>query len=312
LRRPLLLALRVAGIAAVAVLLFLFLRGIDRHALAAAFRAASPPLIVLAAAVNFGTVWWKANYWQAMLSPIERIPLSRIFRYTLASVAGSVVAPGKAGEAVRIWLLKRNHGVAVSVSAGVVAMEKLGDVVALLIVVAPLAWLWMPVWLARSLLVMVAAALAGCAALWFASSHPRVQGWAIFAGLRLVRQPRVLLRGFTCILVSWLSDLAAVWLIVAALRIEAPPAAGMLILLVVNLAIAIPAMPAGAGTLELGALAAFQLLGLPRDQGLAFGLLYHAAQVLPILTAGIITGRRLMAEPAPSSEAAALPAQGAS
>jgi uncharacterized membrane protein YbhN (UPF0104 family) len=318
LKRGLAIALRVLALALVVALLVFFVRGIDAHALFVAFRSASPPLIALAALVNFATVWWKANYWQAMLSPLARIPLPRLFRYTLASVAGSVVAPGKAGEAVRIWLLKRNHGVPMRVSAGVIAVEKLGDVLALLILVAPLAWFWMPVWLARSLLLLTAVALAGCAALWFAATHSLVQDWTLFAGLRLVRQPRVLVRGFACVLASWLSDLAAVWLVIAALGIDAPPAAGMFIMLAINLAVAIPATPAGAGTLELGAMAAFELLGLPRDQGLAFGLLYHTAQVLPILAAGLLTGRRLMAEPAPASmpviaeDKAALPAEGSS
>jgi len=299
LKRRLAIGFRVFGFALVVALLVFFIRGIDTRALFAAFRAASPLLIALAALVNVGTVWWKANYWQAMLSPLVRIPLPRLFRYTLASVAGSVVAPGKAGEAVRIWLLKRNHGLPMRLSAGVDAVEKLADVLALLIMVTPLSLVFMPVWLARSLLLLGGLALLGCAALWFAATHSLVQDWTLFAGLRLVRQPRVLVRGFACVLASWLSDLAAIWLVIAALGIEAPPAAGMLILLFVNLAVAIPATPAGAGTLELGAMAAFELLGLPRDQGLAFGLLYHGAQVLPILAAGLLAGRRLMAEPAP-------------
>ena len=271
-KKPFGIALRALVVASVAGLLYFFVRGIDGHALLTAFRTAAPLPILLAAAVNFATVWWKANYWQAMLSPIERIPLSRLFRYTLASVAGSVVAP--------------------------------------------LAWLWMPTWLAQSLLLLAAVAVLGCAALWVTASHPRTQGWALLAGLRLLRQPRVLLRSFLCVLASWVCDLTAIWLVIAALRIDAPPAAGMLILLVVNLAVAIPATPAGAGTFELGALAAFELLGLPRDRGLAFALLYHAVQVLPMLAAGAITGRRLMAEPAPNlgvTEAASgLPAEGTS
>lgn len=315
-KKPFGIALRTLAVAAVAGLLYFFVRGIDGHALLTAFRTAAPLPILLAAAVNFATVWWKANYWQAMLSPIERIPLPRLFRYTLASVAGSVVAPGKAGEALRLWLLKRNHALPVSVSAGVIAVEKLWDVIALLILVAPLAWLWMPTWLAQSLLLLAAVAVLGCAALWVIASHPRTQGWALLAGLRLVRQPRVLLRSFLCVLASWVCDLTVIWLVIAALRIDVPPAAGMLILLVVNLAVAIPATPAGAGTFELGALAAFELLGLPRDQGLAFALLYHAVQVLPMLAAGAITGRRLMAEPAPdlgvTEAASGLPAEGTS
>ena len=299
------IAARVAAFGAVAAVLFLFLRGLDFASLAAALRGAAPAPIALAVALNFVNVWCKANYWQAMLRPVKRVPLGLLFRYSIASAAGSVLAPARAGEALRIWLLKQRHGLPLPLSGTVFALEKLADLAALLVLLAPLPWLWPeePPALALLLRVLVLVAVAAGAALWLAGR--RLPFWRRFTGSELLRHPRGLLRAFAFVVASWLADLTVVWLVIAALGIDAPPSAGLLILLTVNLAIAIPAAPASVGTLELGALAAFDLLGLPRGAGLAFALLYHGLQVLPILLVGLIDGRRLLAMPPQAGEAAA-------
>jgi uncharacterized membrane protein YbhN (UPF0104 family) len=297
-RKRLWIALRIVAVVGVIALLYVFVRGIDFAALKGAIvRAAAVPL-ALAAILNFANMWFKANYWQVMLSSVAQVPVTKLFRYTLASLAGSALAPGRAGEALRIWLLKDRHGVGIRISAAAMALEKVADLLALLTLVAPLPWLWpeIPPWVSRSINLLLAAGVAGAVALWVMSKVPRLHEMALFQGLRLLHHPQKVARAYLCVFAAWLTDLAVVWLVILALDIDAPPAAGVLILLAVNLAIAIPAAPGGAGTLELGALAAFDLLGLPRSEGLAFGLLYHGVQVLPILTAGIIDGRRLMAE----------------
>src|SRR5258706_8813738 len=85
-------------VAAVAVvgLLYLFLRGIDFGALKAALLRASVLPLVLAAVLNFANMWFKANYWQVMLSTVSPIPAGRLFRSTLASFAGSTLSPVQA------------------------------------------------------------------------------------------------------------------------------------------------------------------------------------------------------------------------
>ncbi len=291
------LAARVAAVGAVAAGLFLFLRGLDFASLAAALGGAALAPIALAVALNFVNVWCKANYWQAMLRPVKRVPVGLLFRYSIASAAGSVLAPARAGEALRIWLLKRRHGLPIGLSGSVFAMEKLADLAALLVLLAPLPWLWPegPPSVVLLVRVLVAVAVAAGVALWLASRYPPLSRF--FAGFELLRHPRSLARAFAFVVASWLADLTVVWLVIAALGIDAPPSAGLVILLTVNLAIAIPAAPASVGTLELGALAAFDLLGLPRGPGLAFALLYHGLQVLPILLVGLIDGRRLLAMP---------------
>src|SRR5260221_3545483 len=193
---------------AVVALLYLCVRGIDSGALKTALLRASVLPLVLAAVLNFANMWFKANYWQVMLSTVAQVPVGRLFRYTMASLAGSALAPGKAGEALRIWLLKDRHGVGIRLSAAVMAMEKLADLLALLTLVAPLPWLWpeMPAWIGRTVNLLLAAGIAGAVALWVMSSVPRLHEMALFTGLRLVRDPLKVARAFICVLAAWLTD----------------------------------------------------------------------------------------------------------
>jgi len=56
----------------------------------------------------------------------------------------------------------------------------------------------------------------------------------------------------------------------------------------------VPSTPAQVGALEVGALAALQLLHVDKEPALAFALLYHAAQVLPLIAAGLLFELRLV------------------
>jgi uncharacterized membrane protein YbhN (UPF0104 family) len=93
-------------------------------------------------------------------------------------------------------------------------------------------------------------------------------------------------------LCSWLVDMLTV---MAALRAVGAPytfATAAFILLAINLAISVPT-PANSGTLELGALVALHALGVEPSKAIAFAVLYHAAQVLPILAIGVWDGPML-------------------
>ncbi len=90
---------------------------------------------------------------------------------------------------------------------------------------------------------------------------------------------------------SWLLDFACVLAVMRAVAVSAPAASGLLVLLAVNLAIAVPVVPGNLGTFELGALAALQPFGVAAELGLAVGLLYHMAQVLPIAALALIDSR---------------------
>src|SRR5262249_32664323 len=85
-----------------------------------------------------------------------------------------------------------------------------------------------------------------------------------------------------------------VMLVLHAVGIALPLAAGLLILFTLNLAIMLPSTPAQVGALEVGALAALNLLKVPHEPALAFALLYHALQVVPLIAVGLALELRLV------------------
>src|SRR5262249_32724867 len=159
--------LRVIAIAAVAVGLYVFVRDLDGHALLAALRDASIAPIAVAAAICFGNMFMKSAGWRVLLGPAHPVPVVRLYRYTLAAFAGSLLVPARAGEALRLSLLKRHDGVPVTTGASVALAEKLLDGSALVLVVSQLLWIMpgLPAWVGRSILLLVVGAVAGIVAL---------------------------------------------------------------------------------------------------------------------------------------------------
>jgi uncharacterized membrane protein YbhN (UPF0104 family) len=81
-----------------------------------------------------------------------------------------------------------------------------------------------------------------------------------------------------------------------AVGLDLPLAAVCLVLLAVNLALAVPFAPPGnVGTLEVGATLGLMAFGVAKEQALAFAIVYHFLQVVPIGILGIFYSRRLAA-----------------
>jgi uncharacterized membrane protein YbhN (UPF0104 family) len=293
-RRRLALALRLAAIGLVAGLLWLFAHRLEWGKLADALRGATLWPLALAAALNFVCLWGKAVCWRILLAPRFHVKIARLFRYTVAAFATSVIAPARAGEVVRVWTLKRRDGVPVADSAAVAVAEKLLDGVSMLLLVAPLPWLLpdLPAWVGEVILACAAIALTLLVALYIAVG--RIDGGAgtswlrrFIAGMHVVRSPKRLVASLATLIGVWAADFAMVNLVLYAVGIRVPIASGLLILFTLNLTIAVPSTPAQIGALEVGAIAATDLLGIPREPAFAFALLYHALQVLPLLAAGL-------------------------
>jgi hypothetical protein len=102
-----------------------------------------------------------------------------------------------------------------------------------------------------------------------------------------MRRGRSLVAALGWSLVSHAVDAAAIAICLVALGLHLPPASPLLVLLAVTLVLALPSAPAGIGSLELGAVAALRLLGVDEARALAFALVYHAMQVVPVTLLGL-------------------------
>jgi uncharacterized protein (TIRG00374 family) len=340
--RRLKLAIRLLVIAVIVAGLWWFVREMDFRILGESLRRARVWPLVVAAALNFVCLWGKAVCWRIMLAPRHKVGVARLFRYTIAAFAASAIAPARAGEVLRVWTLKRRDGVPAAETAAVAVAEKLLDGISMLILVAPVPLLLpgLP-WLVVGT-IMVCAAIAvvlfiglfiavgkvgrGDAAHANGSSNGQACDGApsepaprpslirrFLAGMHVLRSPKRLLGSLVLLILVWSADLGEVMAVFYALDIDLPIAAGMLVLFSLNVAIAIPSTPAQAGALELGAVAALELLHVGQEKAMAFALLYHALQVIPLIAAGLIFEYRLVlgrdVEPSASNGEPSAPAK---
>jgi glycosyltransferase 2 family protein len=297
-----LLAIRVVAIAAIAIWLFLFLRDFDWHELGRELEHAHLWPLAIAAVLNFVCLWGKAACWHVVLAPRYLVPTTALFRYTIAAFAASVIAPARAGELIRVWVLKKRHGVTITDCAAVAITEKLLDGLSMMMLVAPVPWLvpGLPSWVGRAMLACGLIALVIFAAVWLAVGRIEAgaQGASWFArfvgGMHVVRSPRRLLLATGALMLTWLADLAMVNLVMYAVGVHLPFGAGLLVLFTLNLTIAVPSTPGQVGALEAGVLAATRLLHIPDAPAFAFALLYHVLQIVPLLAVALATEAPLM------------------
>lgn len=299
--RRLVLAIRIIVIAAIAAALWWFIREMDFAHLGEALRTAKIWPLIVAALLNFVCLWGKAVCWRVMLAPRHKVSVARLFRYTIAAFAASAITPARAGEVLRVWTLKRRDGVPVADTAAVAVAEKLMDGISMLILVAPVPFLLpgLPFWVTGSIALCAAIAIIMFVGLYIAVGRvdPASSGSLVrrfLAGMHVLHSPKRLLGALGVLMLVWAADLGEVAAVLYAVDIHLSVPAWLLILFSLNLTITVPSTPAQVGALELGALAALNLLNVGHEAALAFALLYHALQVFPLIAAGLIFEWRLV------------------
>lgn len=308
--------LRIASIVVVVALLVYFVRNIEWDMLGHALRNAAIGPLLVSSALYFVCLFGKALSWRIMLEPDNVVPMGRLYRYTIAAYAASVLTPARAGELLRIWALKKRDGVPACDATAVALAEKLLLAVTLLLVCAPVPWLLpnLPEWVTDAMLMCGSIAFGILIALFVAVGRVEARessSWfaKLIAGMHVVRDPKRMALAILTLALTWIADLVAVSLVLSAVGIEIPIGGAMFILFTFNLAVAVPSTPGQVGTLQVGALAATSILRIPEEPALAFALLYQAMQIVPLLILGFILeldlvrgrGIETHAEPLPAS-----------
>jgi uncharacterized membrane protein YbhN (UPF0104 family) len=301
--RRLRLVLRGLALGGALAVVLLVVRRMDLRAFLAALRDARMAWVAAAAACFAARLICRSAVWWVSLHVQPAVSLRRLFRYTVATAAASVLTPARAGEALRLWLLQRDHGIPISRSFGVAIGEKLLDLLALLVIVLPLpfAVAGLPIWVARTVLGLVALAPLGLAAAWwFARSRPGAGRISAFLGhSRILREPRTLALAFAVCLGAWLFDLGTLWASLHAVGLREGFGAAAFVLLAINAAVLVPTTPGNLGTLEASAVLALEALHVPRAPALAFALVYHGVQLLPLLVFALLNLRLVLGTRAP-------------
>jgi uncharacterized protein (TIRG00374 family) len=310
-------AMRAAGLAVLAVAATWALHDVGWPALMDVVTHADPLWVTLAAAVNLGAIYAMAGRWQALLHPVAPL-VSRIeaFKAMIMGFAVSIVVPARAGELARAEWLGRRTGLPRATILGSIVLDHLVNAAGMFcgIAVLPLildlpGWLHAGIWLA---LVVFATAASAVFVLRPKAGLPTPDGAVLSEGrvgagvasflararlgLTAMRDRRALARSLGASLVAWVLEMGVVFSTLRAFGLHVPFGVSLLVLMAVNLALVVPfAPPANLGTLELGATLALMECGVPKGQALAFALVYHFLQVIPIGAGGLaLAGRTLL------------------
>ena len=295
----------IAGMVISAIFLFLAFRGLQPDQFWGSLSGIDLPLLLFAALFYCLAVIIIALRWQYLLRAVKLIPLPPLAQIVFIGYMGNNVYPLRAGDALRIALLRRNHAVPLARATTVVVIERLFDgcvmlafiLFSLLFIdlqsepVNAIVGLTAPLFTIAALLAFFLAAqpnlLRGIVRL-AVGLLPRRAGFAlarlsedIIVGLEGLRSPANLLGAVISSFVTWGIEAGAYWIVTFAFGLNLDYAVALLLVGAVNLAGVIPASPGQVGVNEFVIITILTALGLPAASASAYAVVTHLVIWLP-------------------------------
>lgn len=309
-----LLATLVTGL-----LLLLWLRGTDLRATWAHVAGARLSAVLGMVVLGFVHCVLRSVRWRILVAPTEplagggrRTGILALTRYTIIAYAVTFVVPGRLGEALKPALLWSRGGVPLGSALASTLLERLLDAAILLLMMVAFVTIspsTVPRAMHDAVLVAAGIAVAVTVAAAFVQARfrqrlpalagriarlvpPRFAGpferlvLAFLEGFDVLRAPGSWWRLPAASLLTWAPILAALHLGLVATRIETPPTAPLLLVPLTALGIAVPT-PAGIGGFHALMSYGLGLFSVSQEQAAAAAVVTHAAQVVPLILAGL-------------------------
>jgi uncharacterized protein (TIRG00374 family) len=304
------LAIAVSGAAA-----WLGLRQVQWSTAAASLARASTLLVALGLATVLVTSAVKALRWHLLLRQCgASVGGWRAFRVLMIGQLGNGFLPVRLGDLARAILVAPQTKGGAAGALGTVAAEKLLDgIVGMLVILGIALAAHLPAWLQRPALVLAAITAVLLALLVLVLAWPRRlaptfvalsrglsagrtredpsrKGWwngfqrllsGFRRGLIVLGAPSALLPGLALSGAVWALGAVTNRVMLAAIGVDVPIWANLLVLVSVYLVTFLPAVPAQIGIFEYACILALGAGGLPAEAALAFGLLLHLVVYAP-------------------------------
>lgn len=316
------LALTALGIALSVLAVVALLRAFRAADVAEHLRATRLEWLAAGMAVTaFGYVL-RAYRWRVLLSPQRNLPVGRVFGPTVIGFLAINTLPARLGEFVRAYLLARLERMPTAGVLGSCALERVLDLGFLaLFWVLSLRFAPYPEWFRLSGYLTLGLGGLAAAGLWLFQARRAhaerffdhewlawlptrlkegIQGAipAFGDGLTALGAPGVLPRAVAWSAAMWLTNASVFLLIGYAAGLNLPLWSPFLLAFVVCVAILLPSSPGFVGVMEAACVVGLSLLGVDGAHALAFGILYHLCQILPLVLLGSVVALRARIRPA--------------
>ncbi len=252
----------------------------------------------------------RALRWRALFASGRRPPLGAVSNAMMVGYLYNNILPARSGEVARVVVLNRRSSAQPVEIAGTVVLERLYDVVGILVIfflaapwLPPVSWLEtaaiaagvLAVVIATTVLVLVLGGerplrlLLGPLRRLPRFTEERMERTVaeLTNGLSGLRNPGVALLGGFWTIVAWMLTAVVAYLVSLAFPLHVPFACGVLVTVAVGLAMILPSPPAALGVYEGAALIGMKAYGLSHTAALPYALVLHLVNFLPFIVVGV-------------------------
>jgi glycosyltransferase 2 family protein len=267
----------------------------------------------LAAAANLFSDYWRAVRWREFFRPLKLISVWFLWGVAILGVACNLALPLRAGEFVRVQVLRKRTGLELAQVVATILSEKLMDIVAFsaflvlgIILFDDARYLWP---LALLYVVVLIGGIFG--ARWLARASEsvgptpqgRFRGWlfgelrSVGTGLQSFRNRRSLAIVSSASVAAWLTEAVVYYACGRALGIDLNPAVYLLVVVAATVAVSLPFTQAGIGVFEVAITGLMVSFGVDKSQAAAFAIVAHVLEALPYLITGPLTAIAMRVSP---------------
>ncbi len=294
----------VAQLAIAAALLGLLLWRVDFASVRDELSGATLWWLPLAIAANLVSDYFRAIRWRQFFLPMKAVGVRFLWGVAILGVACNLALPLRAGEFVRMQVLRRRTGLELAQVVATLVSEKLLDTVAFsaFLVIGLLAfpearYLWP---LAAMYVALLVVGVVG--ARWLSSNmnegplatqpegrwRLRIaeQARSFSSGLKSFRSRRSLLIVSACSLAAWLCEATMYWAAGESLGLGLSPAFYLLLVVAATVAVSVPITQAGLGVYEVALTSLLVAFDVDKSQAAAFAIYAHAILAVPYLMTG--------------------------
>ncbi len=268
---------------------------------------------LLAALAAFGAgSMARALRWRSLFAEGRRPPIGPVTNAMMVGYFYNNILPARAGEAARVVVLTQRSTTAPVEIVGTVVLERLYDVIAILVIFfAAEPWLPHVSWFGAAAVAAIALAtmIIGAATVLavFGDKPLRLllrplHRVSLFSGERLertidelthglsgLRHPRLALEASAWTIVAWLFTALCAYLVSVAFHLHLPLASGVLVSVAIGAGMILPSPPAAVGVFEGATLIALSAYGIPHSSALPYAVVLHLVNFVPYIVAGTLT-----------------------
>ena len=282
--------------------IWLAFRGVDFSEVKLTFSQFDYLWVFLSVAMNVFSCWLRAVRWQYLMRPVADLSVYRLYTVMLISFMANNLLPFRLGEFMRAIPLKRKEGVSFSATMGSVVMERVIDVMTLMLVFGICLLLFpFPAWIqSGSILILIIIIVSML--VWYYLVHHTQRALFFFDRLtrRLPESKRLRLnqmlgsfingmsmikslKSYSIILIYslliWLTYIVSFYLMFFALNLDITNQLNylhaMVSMVFASFAVMIPAAPGYVGTFHEMTKQSLMLFGVDREPALAFAIIIH-------------------------------------